>query len=84
MRLANLAGRMAGAIQRYLWNADLQKALGSGAVKSCQSSDGLMNDLKHDRVDAGDFTNAEASYRLAQGEHVADERIDCRHHVPSH
>lgn len=64
--LADLKGKKVGVIQGYLWNADLQKALGSGAVKLYQSSDGLMNDLKNGRVDAGVFTNAEASYRLAQ------------------
>lgn len=64
--LADLKGRKVGVIQGYLWNADLQKALGSGSVKVYQSSDGLMTDLKTGRVDAGVFTNAESSYRLGQ------------------
>lgn len=64
--LASLKGKSVGVIQGYLWNADLQKALGSGNVKLYQSSDGLMTDLENGRLDVGVFTSAEAGYRAKQ------------------
>jgi polar amino acid transport system substrate-binding protein len=64
--LASLKGKSVGVIQGYLWNADLQKALGSDHVKLYQASDGLMTDLENGRLDVGVFTSAEAGYRAKQ------------------
>jgi polar amino acid transport system substrate-binding protein len=63
---ASLKGKTVGVIQGYLWNEELQKALGTDAVKIYQASDGLVNDLANGRVDAGVLTTAEAGFRAAQ------------------
>jgi polar amino acid transport system substrate-binding protein len=64
--VAGLKGKTVGVIQGYLWNEELQKALGTDAVKIYQASDGLVNDLTNGRVDAGVFTTAEAGFRASQ------------------
>jgi polar amino acid transport system substrate-binding protein len=64
--LAGLKGKSVGVIQGYLWNADLQKALGTDNVKIYQSSDGMMTDLENGRLDVAVFTTAEAGYRAKQ------------------
>jgi polar amino acid transport system substrate-binding protein len=64
--VADLKGKTVGVIQGYLWNEELQKALGTDAVKIYQASDGLVNDLANGRVDAGVLTTAEAGFRAAQ------------------
>ena len=63
--LAGLKGKSVGVIQGYLWNDDLQKALGSN-VKIYQSSDGMITDLKNGRLDVAVLTSAEAGYRAKQ------------------
>lgn len=63
--LDGLKGKTVGVIQGYLWNDDLQKALGSN-VKVYQSSDGMITDLLNGRLDVGVFTSAEAGYRAKQ------------------
>lgn len=64
--LDDLAGKKVGVIQGYLWNKDLQAALGNDAVKQYQTSDALFNDLKAGRINVAVFTTAEAAYRLSQ------------------
>ena len=64
--LDSLEGKTVGVIQGYLWTEDLQAALGSDAVKIYQASDGMINDLNNDRVDAVVLTNAEAAFRIEQ------------------
>ncbi|NJC70556.1 amino acid ABC transporter substrate-binding protein [Planosporangium thailandense] len=64
--LASLKGKTVGVVQGYLWNAELQKALGTDSVKIYQASDGMVNDLANGRLDAGVLTTAEAGYRAAQ------------------
>jgi polar amino acid transport system substrate-binding protein len=64
--VANLKGKKVGVIQGYLWNGELQKTLGTDAVKIYQASDGLVNDLVNGRVDAGVLTTAEAGFRATQ------------------
>jgi polar amino acid transport system substrate-binding protein len=81
--IAGLKGKSVGVIQGYLWNADLQKVLGSSHVKIYQSSDGLMSDLVNGRLDQGVLTTSEAHYRAKQnpaaklhvGDAVADSRV---------
>lgn len=63
--LDGLKGKSVGVIQGYLWNDDLQKALGSD-VKVYQSSDGMITDLKNGRLDVAVLTSAEAGYRAKQ------------------
>lgn len=64
--LADLAGKKVGVIQGYLWNKDLQAALGDDAIKQYQTSDALFSDLKAGRINVAVFTTAEAAYRLSQ------------------
>jgi polar amino acid transport system substrate-binding protein len=64
--VASLKGKTVGVIQGYLWNEELQKTLGTDAVKIYQASDGLVSDLANGRVDAGVLTTAEAGFRAAQ------------------
>jgi polar amino acid transport system substrate-binding protein len=64
--LSDLDGKKVGVIQGYLWNKDLQTALGNDAVKQYQTSDALFNDLKAGRINVAVFTTAEAAYRLSQ------------------
>ena len=64
--IADLKGKTVGVIQGYLWNTDLQKALGSSGVKVYQSSDGMINDLRNGRLDVAVLTSAEAGYRAKQ------------------
>jgi polar amino acid transport system substrate-binding protein len=55
-----------GVIQGYLWNKEFQKALGSGKVKTYQTSTALIADIENGRVGAGAFTSAEAGLRAKQ------------------
>ncbi|GER21523.1 cystine ABC transporter substrate-binding protein [Zafaria cholistanensis] len=64
--LEDLSGKKVGVIQGYLWNKDLQAALGNDSVKQYQTSDALFSDLKAGRIDVAVFTTAEAAYRLSQ------------------
>ncbi|NKX56693.1 substrate-binding periplasmic protein [Arthrobacter mobilis] len=64
--LEDLSGKKVGVIQGYLWNKDLQAALGNDAVKQYQTSDALFSDLKAGRINVAVFTTAEAAYRLSQ------------------
>ncbi|KUO18068.1 hypothetical protein AQJ91_27110 [Streptomyces dysideae] len=64
--IEDVKGKTVGVIQGYLWNADLQKVLGSSHVKIYQSSDGLVSDLKNGRLDQGVLTTSEAGYRAQQ------------------
>jgi polar amino acid transport system substrate-binding protein len=64
--LDDLNGKKVGVIQGYLWNKDLQTALGNDAVKQYQTSDALFSDLKAGRINVAVFTTAEAAYRLSQ------------------
>ncbi|MCW2641702.1 MAG: amino acid transporter substrate-binding protein [Dactylosporangium sp.] len=68
--VASLKGKTVGVIQGYLWNQELQKSLGTDAVKIYQASDGLVNDLANGRVDAGVLTTAEAGFRAAQNKNA--------------
>lgn len=69
--IADLKGKRVGVIQGYLWNTDLQKALGSGNIKVYQSSDGMINDLRNGRLDVAVLTSAEAGYRAKQASGLA-------------
>lgn len=61
--LADLASKKVGVIQCYLWNKDLQAALGDDAIKQYQtSSDALFSDLKAGRINVAVFTIVEAAY----------------------
>ena len=64
--ISDLKGKTVGVIQGYLWNADLQKALGVANVKVYQSSDGMIADLKNGRLAVAVLTSAEAGYRAKQ------------------
>lgn len=64
--LSDLDGKKVGVIQGYLWNKDLEEALGSESIKQYQTSDALFNDLKAGRINVAVFTTAEAAYRLSQ------------------
>lgn len=64
--LEDLSGKKVGVIQGYLWNKDLQAALGNDNIKQYQTSDALFNDLKAGRINVAVFTTAEAAYRLSQ------------------
>lgn len=64
--IQSLKGKSVGVIQGYLWDADFQKALGSGNVKVYQDSAGMITDLKDGRLDAAVLTSAEAAYRAKQ------------------
>ncbi|MDQ2737290.1 MAG: transporter substrate-binding domain-containing protein [Actinomycetota bacterium] len=64
--IADLAGKKVGVIQGYLWDEDLQKALGSGNVKLYQDSAGMLADLSNGRLDVAVLTSAEAGYRAKQ------------------
>lgn len=60
---ASLNGKSTGVIQGYLWNKELQDALGSDKVKVYQDSTSLLSDLEAGRLEAGILTSAEAAYR---------------------
>lgn len=64
--LAALKGKRVGVIQGYLWDADIQKALGSGNVQLYQDGVGMVTDVENGRLYAGILTNAEAGYRAKQ------------------
>lgn len=55
-----------GVVQGYLWNKEFEKALGSGKVKTYQTSTTLVSDIKNGRVGSGAFTSAEAGLRAKQ------------------
>jgi len=61
--LEQLRGKSTGVIQGYLWNKELQDALGSDHVKLYQDATSLMADLDAGRVDAGILAGAEGAYR---------------------
>jgi polar amino acid transport system substrate-binding protein len=64
--LGDLRGKSTGVVQGYLWNAELQKALGQDSVKIYQDSTSMISDINSGRLDAGILTSAEAAFR-AQG-----------------
>ncbi|WP_436702284.1 substrate-binding periplasmic protein [Nocardioides sp. BYT-33-1] len=64
--LDGLRGKTVGVIQGYLWNEDLQQALGDDNVKLYQDSASLLTDVKNGRVDAAVLTSAEAGFRAEQ------------------
>lgn len=64
--IADLKGKTVGVVQGYLWNADLQKALGTNNVKVYQASDGMITDLRNGRLGVAVLTSAEAGYRAKQ------------------
>lgn len=64
--LDDLRGKKAGVIQGYLWNEQLQAALGAEQVTVYQDSTSLLSDLSAGRVDAAILTSAEAALRAEQ------------------
>lgn len=61
--LGGLAGKSTGVIQGYLWNKELQDALGSDHVRVFQDSTSMLADLDSGRLDAAVLTSAEAAFR---------------------
>lgn len=64
--LDDLVGKKVGVVQGYLWNDDLQKALGKDNVKLYQATDGMLTDLSNGRLQVAVLTNAEAGFRAKQ------------------
>lgn len=64
--LADLDGKQVGVIQGYLWNEDLQNALGTENVTTYQDADTMLADLSAGRLQAGVLTSAEAAFRAEQ------------------
>ena len=82
--LASLNGKSVGVIQGYLWNKELQDALGTDNVKVYQDSTSLLADLEAGRLEAGTLTSAEAANRAKKstsGLKAADFEPDSK--VPS-
>ncbi len=64
--LSDLQGKKVGVVQGYLWNQDLQNALGPDHVTVYQDSDSMISDLQAGRVDVAVLTSAEGAYRAKQ------------------
>jgi polar amino acid transport system substrate-binding protein len=73
--IADLQGKKVGVIQGYLWNEDLQTALGADAVSTYQDADSMLADLSAGRVDAAVLTSAEAAFRATQSKGLKVEQF---------
>lgn len=77
--VTDLEGKRTGVIQGYLWNSDLQKALGDDSVVVFQDTASLMADLESGRIDAAILTSAEGAFRAA----ASDQKLKAEPFEPS-